>query len=152
MRHKLKKMKKLRFLFTAVLSITLLVSCGKYKEYDNNEVVENSFTGAILPTSTGSDPAGDFTGNGDSGTYSFAWENTSNTASLNFDITSPTGSVQMILNDKKGNEVLNQTLTAGSGTDTFAGVSEEGKAGMWLVTIVLTNFDGDGSYSLNPGN
>lgn len=145
-------MKKLGLLSTAVLSVALLVSCGKYKKYDNNEVVDNSFTGSILPTSTGSDPAGDFTGDGDSGTYSFAWENTSNKASLNFDITSPTGSVQMILNDKKGNEVLNQTLTAGSGPDSFSGVSSEGKAGMWLVTIVLTNFNGDGSYSLHPGN
>lgn len=145
-------MKKLGFLFTAVLSIALLSSCGKYKKYDNNEVVDNSYTGAVLVTSTGSNPAGDFTGDGDSGTYSFAWENTSSTASLNFDITSPTGSVQIILNDKKGNEVLSQTLTAGSGEDTFSGVSSEGKPGMWLVTIVLTNFDGDGSYSIHPGN
>lgn len=62
------------------------------------------------------------------------------------------GSVQFIINDKKGKEVLNQTLTGGADVDTFAGVSEEGKAGMWKVTMILTNFNGDGSYSIHPGN
>lgn len=145
------KMKNLGFLFTAVLSIALLSSCGKYKKYDNNEVVENTYTGSVQVTSGGQDPAGDFTGNGDSGTYSFAWNNPQKKASLNFDITSPTGSVQFILKDAKGNEVLNQTRSAG-GNDTYSGVSGEGKPGMWLVTIVFTNFNGDGSYSLHPGN
>jgi len=144
--------KSIQGLFAALLCITVMTSCGKYKKFDDNEVIENSFTGNVAPTSTGSDPAADFTGNGDSGTYSFAWENSGKKASLNFDITSPTGSVQIILNDKKGKEVLNQTLTGGADVDTYAGVSEEGKAGMWKVTVVLTNFDGDGSYSIHPGN
>ncbi|MBL4862820.1 MAG: hypothetical protein JKY09_07385 [Crocinitomicaceae bacterium] len=139
-------------MFLLLAGIVSLTSCGKYKKYDNNEVIENTYTGAVAVTSTGTDPAADFIGNGDSGEYSFAWENKSKTASLNFDITTPTGSAQMILHDKKGNEVLNQTLTAGSGTDTYAGISEEGKPGIWKVTLILTNFDGDGSYSVHPGN
>ncbi len=137
-------------LFVAVLGMALMVSCGKYKQYDNNEVIDNTFSGNVLVTSTGSDPAGDFTGNGDSGTYSFVWDNSGKTASLNFDITSPTGTVQFIMNDKKGDEVLNQTITAGSGEDTYSGVSSEGKSGKWLVTMILTDFSGDGSYSINP--
>ena len=54
------------------LSLTLITSCSKYKEFDNNEVIDNTFTGNVTVTSSGSDPAADFTGNGDSGTYSFA--------------------------------------------------------------------------------
>ncbi len=135
-----------------LLSIATLVSCGKYNKYDDNEVIENSYSGNVLLTSSGSDPAADFTGDGDSGTYSFAWVNSSKTASVNFDITSQTGSVQIILNDKKGKEVLNQTLTGGTDVDTYAGVSEEGKPGTWKVTVILSNFNGDGSYSIHPGD
>lgn len=138
-------------LFVAALGMLIMVSCSKYREYDNNEVVENTFTGNVEVTSMGSNPAGDFTGDGNSGTYSFVWENTEKTGALNFDITSQSGSVQFILNDKRGDEVLNETLTAGAGEDTFSGLSLEGKKGKWLVTMILTDFDGDGSYSLNPG-
>lgn len=139
-------------LFMVVLCIAVMTSCSKYKKFDDMEVIENTYTGNVLLTSSGSDPAADFTGDGNSGTYSFAWKNSGKKASLNFDITSPTGSVQFILNDKKGKEVLNQTLMGGSGIDTYAGISEEGKAGTWKVTMILTNFDGDGSYSIHPGN
>lgn len=142
---------KIGLLATVLLGTTVFTSCKKYRKYDDGEVVENTFTGNVDVGSTGADPGGDFTGNGDSGTYSFVWENSSNKASVNFDITTNSGSVQMILNDAKGNEVLNETRSAG-GNDTFSGVSEEGKKGKWLVTIVLTDFNGDGSYSIHPGN
>ncbi|MBL4862819.1 MAG: hypothetical protein JKY09_07380 [Crocinitomicaceae bacterium] len=134
-----------------LVGMTALTSCKKYKKFDNKEVIENTFTGNIDVTSGGEDPAGDFTGNGDSGEYSFAWVNSSKKASVNFDITTNTGSVQMILLDAKGNEVLNETRSAG-GNDSYSGVSEEGKAGTWKVTIILTDFNGDGSYSIHPGN
>ena len=139
-------------LFTALLCITVLASCAEYKKYDDMEVIENSYTGNVAVTSTGSDQAADFTGSGDAGTYSFAWKNTKTTASLTFDITSPTGSAQMILNDKKGDEVINHTITGGSGADSFSKVSTEGKPGTWKVTLILTDFTGDGSYSVHPGN
>ena len=128
-----------------------MTSCKKYENYDNKEVVENTFTGDVDVTSGGADPAGDFTGSGDTGTYSFAWTNSQKKCSANFDITTNTGSVQMIINDAKGKEVLNETRTAG-GNDTYSGVSEEGKPGNWLVTLILTDFNGDGSYSIHPGN
>jgi len=146
------KTRNLLSMLTIMVVAIAMTSCGKYRKYDNNEVIENTFTGNVAVTSTGSDPAGDFTGNGDNGTYSFAWDNSKATASANFDITSPTGSVQMIIQDKKGDEVLNETLTAGSGPDTFSGLTTEGKPGTWKVSIILTNFNGDGSYSIHPGN
>jgi hypothetical protein len=133
--------------------LTTMTSCKKkYRKYDNNEVIENTYTGNIIPTSGGQDPGGDFTGDGDSGTYSFVWENPQNKATVAFDVTTESGgSAQIILNDAHGNEVLNETRPKGS-NDTFAGVSKEGKKGKWLVTIKLSNFDGDGSYDVSPGN
>lgn len=133
--------------FSILTMLAFTTSCEKFED---GEVIENTFTGNLVVTSNGTDPAGDFIGNGDSGTYKFAWDNPKKKAQLNFDITSPSGSVQIILEDKKGNEVLNQTLNGGSQVDTFSGISIEGKEGVWVVTINLTNFDGDGSYSILP--
>lgn len=140
-------------LSAAALTLTVLgASCSReYAEYDNMEVVENSYTGNIDVTSTGADPAGDFFGDGESGTYSFAWENSSKVADVRFDVTPDSGGVvQMIINDARGNEVLNETRPQGE-EDTFSGLTEEGRKGTWLITINLTNVDGDGSYSINPG-
>jgi hypothetical protein len=129
-----------------------MTSCKKeYKKYDNLEVLENSFTGNI-ELQGNSEARGDFWGDGDSGTFSFVWENTEKIATVNFDVsTEPGGICQIILNDAHGNEVFNQTRPEG-GNDTFSGVSEEGKKGKWLVTINLTNFNGDGTYDITPKN
>ena len=124
-------------------------SCEKYDDFENLEVVENTYSGNVFIESGGADPGGDFTGNGDSGVFSFAWKNRTSKAELNFDMPSPTGSVQFILRDAKGKEVLNKTRNAG-GNDTFSGVSEKGESGMWLVEMILSEFDGDGSFSLSP--
>lgn len=139
--------------FALLLSILISsASCSKeYADYKNKEVVEDTYTGNV--ESEGKvDPDGDFTGNGDSGTYSFAWENSKKTADVNFDVTtSAGGSVQMIINDAKGKEILNETRPV-DGNDTFSGVTAEGKEGTWLVQLIFTDFNGDGSYSLSPGN
>ncbi len=144
-------MKNSIFLFL-VSMLFFLSACEKteFGKYDNNEVVENTYTGNVLVTSGGTDPAADFTGNGDSGTYSFAWVNPQSRASANFDITTPTGSVQIIMQDAEGTEVLNATRSAG-GNDSFSGVSDSGISGTWLVTFIFTDFNGDGSYSIHPG-
>ena len=133
----------------AVIAIVGLNSCSD--EYEDREIITNTFTGDIDVTSGGVDPAGDFVGNGDSGNFSFAWINPQKRASANFDITTNTGSVQMKVKDDAGTVVLNKTLTAG-GNDSYSGVSESGEAGTWIVELILTDFNGDGSYSLHPGN
>lgn len=143
---------KLMSIAAVALAATVMTACGKYRKFDNMEVIEDTYTGSIQVGSSGADPGGDFTGDGDSGTYAFAWDNKNKKAEVNFDITTPTGSVQMIVQDKKGDEVLNQTLTAGSGDDSYSGVTSEGKPGTWKVSLIFTNFDGDGSYSLSPGD
>ncbi len=148
-------MKKLKTGFALFLGAVVLLgattSCGKYRKHDNMEVLENSYTGTVSITSTGADPAGDFTGDGDSGEYSFVWENSKTTAQVNFDVTTSGGTVQMIINDAKGDVVLDETRPSGS-DDTFAGISAEGKKGNWLITIKLNQFNGDGSFSVSPGN
>jgi hypothetical protein len=76
--------------------LLVLGSCNKVKD---GKVVEDSYSGNVNVTSTGTDPAGDFTGSGDNGTYAFGWENKSTKAEVNFDITTPTGSLNFILED-----------------------------------------------------
>ena len=145
------KFRDLSMIMTLLIAISFIsfVSCSK--EYEDREIIEDTYTGNIYVTSGGQDPGGDFTGNGDSGTFTFAWVNPQSKASANFDITTPTGSVQMIVKDDEGTVVLDKTRSAG-GNDTFSGVSESGVSGTWKVTLVLTDFNGDGSYSLHPGD
>ena len=146
-------MKKMKTVALALMSLLLaggIWSCEKNDEYDNLEVVENSFSGNINPTSIDADPAGDFTGNGDSGTYSFAWINPGNAASITFDVTTSSGTVKFVVEDAEGNEVLNKTRPSGD-LDSFSGLSEAGESGTWIITIVFSDFDGDGSYSIHPG-
>ena len=142
------KIKSRGALLLTVLSMIVLVSCDKY---DDREIIENTFTGNIDVTSGAQDPAGDFTGSHASGSFSFAWINPQKKASANFDITTTSGSVQMIVEDDKGTVVLDETRSAG-GVDTYAGVSDEGTSGLWIVKIIITDFNGDGSYSLHPGS
>ena len=149
-------MKKLTikvFAITVLLGgFTVMTSCNKeYRKYDNKEVLQNTYSGNIeLQGNT--EARGDFWGDGDSGTFSFVWENTEKKATVNFDVTTtPGGSCQIILNDATGKEVFHQTRPAG-GMDTFSGISEEGKKGKWLVTINLTNFNGDGTFDITPKN
>ena len=134
-----------------IVAISLIGFASCSKEYEDREIITNTYTGNIDITSVGQDPAGDFTGTGDSGTFSFAWKNPQRRASANFDITTNTGSVQMIVKDNAGTVVLDRTLTAG-GVDSYSGVSDAGEEGIWIVELILTDFNGDGSYSLHPGN
>ena len=138
---------KLLLLFVLISGL-ISSSCS---DYEDREIIQNTYTGNIDVTSGGVDPAGDFTGNGNSGGFTFAWMNPQTTASANFDITTTAGSVQMIVRDSEETIVIDQTLVAG-GEDTYSGVSSLGVEGMWTVEIILVDFSGDGSYSLHPGN
>lgn len=54
---------------------------------------------------------------------------------------------RLVLKDANGTTVVDRTLTAGSGSQNADGTSSSGKAGTWIATITLTNFDGSGDYS-----
>ncbi len=104
-------------------------------------------------TAQNTDFDGDVTGQGGSLNKSYTWSNPLSTVDYNMDITATaTGSFQLILQDAEGAVVLDRTIVAGQGEDSRSGVSQTGVAGEWTVQIVLSNFKGDGSFSISPGN
>lgn len=133
-----------------IVGLTTMTSCKKeYAKYDNREVIENTY-GGTMELEGVVEARGDFFGDGESGTFSFVWENTKNKATVDFDVTTDAGGfVQIILNDANGEEVFNKTRPEGS-NDSFSGYTEEGKKGKWLVIIKLTNINGDGTYDITP--
>ncbi len=99
------------------------------------------------------DVNGDFASDGGNATRTFLWENSLGTADYNADITTlAEGSFQMIVKDADGNVVLDKSLNGAVEPDSFSGVTSSGTPGIWSVTIVLTSFNGDGSFSLSEGD
>ncbi|MCF7560953.1 hypothetical protein L3X39_09925 [Sabulilitoribacter multivorans] len=99
------------------------------------------------------DIGGDFTGNGGNTSRIINWTNNLATADYNADITATAnGTFKMVVADANGTVVLDRTLNGGTEPDTIDGVTSSGEPGNWTVTITLTSFNGDGSYSLSAGN
>ncbi len=132
-------------IFLTVLAVSALLfftGCGE------DDPVAN-----ITITAVGSDLDGDVTGNGGSRTQTFNWNNPKTTVDYNMDITAAKGgSFNLLIKDSAGATVVNQTLVKGQGDDSKSGVSSAGAAGAWTVTVTLVNFNGDGSFSISPGN
>ena len=137
-------MKKMNFrliVLTAILAAGVsLTSCKKdFASVSINEV--------------GSDLGGDVTGDGGSTTESYVWNNNLARAEYNMDITAASGgSFNLMIEDSQGTTVLNQTLVAGQGEDSKSGVTQSGASGDWTIIVTLTDFIGDGSFSISPGN
>ncbi|MFV8226443.1 hypothetical protein [Christiangramia aquimixticola] len=140
-------------LFLTLLGITIGCSSG-----DDNEIqtVELTVNGTVLFDDGDDfigDVDGDFTGNGGSAVKTFFWENSLITAEYNADITaSSNGLFKMEVKDANGNLVLNKSLRGGVEPDSFSGVTTSGTPGTWSVTITLSSFNGDGSFSLSEGD
>ncbi|UQD56648.1 hypothetical protein [Flavobacterium sp. K5-23] len=99
------------------------------------------------------DIGGDFTGNGGNGSRTINWINNLATADYNADITATaSGTFQIVVADANGIVVLDRSLKGGTDPDSIDGVTKAGKPGKWTITITLTSFNGDGSYSLSEGN
>lgn len=136
---------KTKFLFITLLTVSI-ISCEKYREFDHLEVIVNTFSGTISVTESAGDIDGSFIGMNDSGTYSFVWDNPTKGTVLNVNSLSGSGTVQFVLEDSRGNEVLKETFTAG-GSIAF---SEDGKKGKWKIKLFFSDFEGDGAFDLNP--
>lgn len=96
---------------------------------------------------------GDVTGNGGSTSKTYTWNNSLTKAEFNMDITATNGgSFQLLVEDSEGLLVVDKTLVAGGLEDSKSGTSSTGTPGDWTVTVVLTDFNGDGSFSLSQGN
>ena len=136
---------KLITLFTALtLFVGTFTSCSD----DDGPVVN-----ITVNEGPNGDIGGDFTGDGGSGSRIISWTNNLATADYNADITaSQSGTFQMVVADANATVVLDRTLTGGTEPDTIDGVTNTGEPGTWTVTITLTSFNGDGSYSLSEGD
>ncbi|MBL7472194.1 hypothetical protein [Robertkochia sediminum] len=136
----------MKHLFIAVLILLIgfnIVACNS----DDDPMAK------VTLTAQNTDFDGDVTGEGGSLSKSYTWNNPLATVNYNMDITSGrNGSFQLILQDAEGTVVADRTIVAGQGEDSRSGVSQAGVPGDWTVTIVLTNFNGDGSFSISPGN
>ena len=136
---------KLLTIFTAmVLFIGTFSSCSDDDGPTANITVNEGPSG---------DVGGDFTGNGGNASRTINWTNNLATADYNADITATaSGIFNIVVADSEGTVVLDRTLNGGTEPDTIDGVTSVGEPGNWTVTITLTSFNGDGSYSLSAGN
>lgn len=142
------------FLLVAKVIICLIaMGCSK----DNPVLVAEVMANGSLLVDNGDDFIGDvdadFTGNGGSIVRTFLWQNAKNTADYNADITATANGIfNMVVKDPDGNVVLDKSLSGASEPDSFSGVTASGSSGIWSVTITLTSFNGDGSFSLSEGD
>ena len=146
--------------FLLLAGFGVLTSC----ENEDNSFVELRVNGQLVQSSNAGLTVGDrsdfngdidasFTGNGGSGTRAFTWNNNLRTADYNADITATSeGIFQMIVEDSEGVVVLDRTILGGTEPDSIDGVTSSGTSGIWTVTIIVTNFKGDGSFSMSEGN
>jgi hypothetical protein len=131
-----------------------MVSCNNDDSDDSTATV--TVNGKVL-FDNGDDFNGDvdasFTGNRGSTTRIFSWKNNLTTADYNADITATSeGIFRMLVKDADSNTVLDKSLSGAVEPDSFSGVTSSGTSGIWTVTITLTSFNGDGSFSLSEGN
>ena len=130
-----------------------MVGCSKD---DSEQSVTVKVNGQVLfdnGDDFNGDVDGDFTGNGGSTTRTFVWQNNLSTADYNADITATSeGVFKMDVKDADGNVVLNKSLNGAVEPDSFSGVTSSRTSGIWTVTITLTSFNGDGSFSLSEGD
>ncbi len=139
-------MRNFKFIFIAFMSLTFLAtSCSD----DDDDLSAN----VTLTEGIDGDIGGDFIGNGGTTSETFSWQNELSTADYNADITTSTaGLFQMIVKDSDGNTVLDSSLNGNEEPDTFSGVTASGASGLWTVTINVSNFNGNGSFTLSEGN
>ena len=136
----------------ALASAMFMMSCSK--DDDNNMMVRVNGQVIFDPGDDYfGDVDGDFIGDGGSVSRTFSWSNSLNRADYNADITATAeGMFQMIVRDADEAIVLDRSLSGAVEPDSFSGVTSAGTSGIWTVTIILTDFSGDGSFSLSEGD
>ena len=147
---------RLKNFFFAILIVSVATAFVACSNDDDDVMVQVRVNGTVLfddGDDFNGDVDGDFTGNGGSATRTFVWLNNLTTADYNADITATSeGSFQIIVRDSEANIVLDRTIQGGTEPDSIDGVTSSGASGLWTVTIEVTNFNGDGSFSLSDGD
>ena len=141
-------MKNLQKPFILIVIIISLASCRKYQEYNNLDVIEETFAGSFDVSSSSGTLNGSFDGAGNSGSYCFIWENNGREAIVVLESSGSTGSINVVIEDARANEVFNEVHSAGSETG-LAEASDKGRKGNWFVKIFFTDFEGAGTFSIN---
>ena len=138
----MRKLQLSALILILLASTFFLSSCNKDEPFATVSINE-----------VGSDVGGDVTGDGGSVISSYNWNNPLSTVDWNMDITTSSGGTfNLKIVDSGGATFLDQALTAGQGDDSRSGVSSAGSSGQWTITVTLTNFNGDGSFSISPGD
>ncbi len=149
-------------LFTFLLAFTFLTSCSN--DDGDDSFANVTVNGTTLTTNPSDFVVGDrsdfngdidasFTGNGGTTSRVFSWNNNLRTADYNADITATSdGSFGIVVRDSQEDVVIDRTIQGGSEPDSIDGVTQTGESGIWTVTIDVTNFNGDGSFSLSEGD
>ena len=145
-----------------VFALILLTSCSND---DGDDTFANvTVNGTMLSTNPSDFVVGDrsdfngdidasFTGNGGTASRIFSWNNNLSTADYNADITATSdGSFRIIVRDSEEMIVLDRSIQGGTEPDSIDGVTSAGTSGIWTVTIEVSNFNGDGSFSLSEGD
>ncbi|MHA6278839.1 hypothetical protein ACXYMT_01540 [Salinimicrobium sp. CAU 1759] len=150
---KIRQILKSSLLFFYFLSAFIMVGCSS--DDDTTEAIVKVNGTALVSNDDDffGDINGDFTGSGGSVARTFTWANSLSTADYNADITATTSGVfRMVVKDSDGKTVLDRSLNGATEPDSFSGVTSAGSPGIWSVTITLTSFNGDGSFSLSEGD
>ena len=149
----------IHFLFL-LPALVMFLSCSK----DDDSFARITVNGTQLTASPSDFIVGDrsdfngdidasFTGRQGNTTRIFSWNNNLSTADYNADITATSeGSFRMIVEDSEGSVVLDRSIQGSTEPDSIDGVTSAGTSGIWTVTIEVTSFTGDGSFSLSEGN
>lgn len=144
-KYHMKISKPITMILIVITTLFFLQSCSN----DDDDLNAN----ISLTEGVDGNIGGDFTGNGGNTTETFIWQNNLLTADYNADITaSTTGLFQMIVKDSEGTTVLDRTLNGNVEPDSFSGVTTSGEVGMWTVTIIVSDFNGDVSFTLTEGD
>lgn len=146
------KLTKFFFMIFTVAASTVSLGCS---DDDDDTMVQVRVNGVVFDDGDdfNGDVDGDFEGNGGSATRTFVWLNNLTTADYNADITATSeGSFQIIVRDSEADIVLDRKIQGGTEPDSIDGVTSSGASGIWTVTIEVTNFKGDGSFSLSQGD
>jgi hypothetical protein len=140
----MKKLRLITIILTVISSAFFLFSCSNDDNLSANITLTEGVNGDI---------GGDFNGNGGNASRTYSWQNSLSTADYNADITASTrGLFQIIVKDSNGVTVLDRSINGNVEPDSFSGVSAAGTAGIWTITISVSNFNGDGSFTLSEGN
>ena len=135
---------------TKMFLLLLFTAAGLFSSCEKEEPQAAKVTFATIAAG---DIDGDVTGSGGSTSKNYTWENSLSKADYNMDITATKGgSFRLLVKDANGQAVLDKTLVAGAGEDSKSGVTSSGTPGSWTVSVTLTDFNGDGSFSLSKGD